>query len=155
MLSNWYLWAFCEGDTVAATFPPEGWMKPRRLPGMAVGLGVLMTAFLLLQGCGFGDLFRSAGLRDVVIQYEGDSIFAVGDSLPFAFTVSANGVTLTAPALTVESSDTTILTFTAGRDSLIGVSNGTVTLTARLIDPAFTDSMPTGAVRVRVRGGGP
>ena len=114
-----------------------------------------MTTFFVFEGCGFGDLFRAAGPRDVVIQYVGDSILAVGDSLPFAFTVFANGVPLPAPALTVESSDTTIVAFTAGRDSLIGVSTGGVTLTARLFDPAFTDSLPTRDVRVRVRGGGP
>ena len=130
-------------------------MNPRRLAGMAVRFGVLMTTLLSSEGCGFGDLLRPSGPRDVVIQYAGDSIFAVGDSLPFTFTVSANGVTLTHPALTVESSDTTVVAFTAGRDSLIGVSTGSVTLTARLFDPAFTDSEPTREVRVRVRGGGP
>lgn len=127
-------------------------MPPRRW-GHAVIIGVLATPVLGLAGCAFGDIFRPAGPHDVVISYTGDSAFFVGDSLPFAFTVSAGGVLIDNPDASVTSSDTTVFALTAGHDSLIGVSNGSATLTFRLNDPMFTDSVPTRDIRIRVRGG--
>jgi hypothetical protein len=129
-------------------------MMPHGQAGKAVGVGVCAILLLGLASCGFGDLFRAAGPRDVVITYSGGSVLSVGDSLPFTITVTANGVSLVDPAVTVESSDTLVLSLTASRDSLLALSTGTSTLTARLSDPAFTDSLPTLTVRIRVRGNG-
>lgn len=130
-------------------------MRPRHRLRTTLGIGFCAGILGGLSGCGFGDLFRPAGPRDVRLQYAGDSILAVGDSLPFVVTVSANGVPLQNPHLVVGTSDSTVLVLTPARDSLIALRTGTATLTAQLIDPAFTDSLPTLAVRFRVHGGGP
>ena len=128
-------------------------MKAKNLTSLAVCIGICTSGSLELQGCGLGDLFRAAGPRDVQIQFIGTSSLSVGDSLPFQFAVSANGITLADPDLTVESSDTLVVALTATRDSLLALRTGSVLVTAQLHDPEFTDSLPTLAVKIRVRGG--
>jgi hypothetical protein len=126
-------------------------MKPHCSPGTAVRIGVLATALLGLAGCGFGDLFRTAGPRTITIDYTGSSIIVIGSPAPFTFTVTADGVPVPNPRLSLESSDTSIFIINSTRDSLIPLQFGSATLTARLNDPAFTDSIPALDVHIRVR----
>lgn len=117
----------------------------------AVGRAALASALWGLAGCGFGDLFRTAGPRDVTIGYTGSSIIVIGSPAPFTITVTANGVPVSHPPLSLESSDTSIFIINPTRDSLIPLQFGSATLTARVNDPAFTDSMPALDVHIRVR----
>lgn len=128
-------------------------MQPRCRTATTVSRGVAASLLLGLAACSFGDLFRTAGPRSVAIAYSGDSVLFVGGTSGFSIVVTAGGVPIANPDLTLESSDTTIFTITAARDSLLAVGNGSARLTARLNDPAFTDSMPTLEVRIRVHGG--
>lgn len=126
-------------------------MKPHFRSHTAVGRAVLASALLGLAGCGFGDLFQAAGPRDVTITYAGSSIIVIGSPAPFTITVTANGAAVSNPRLSLESSDTSVFVINPTRDSLIPLQFGTATLTARVNDPAFTDSMPALDVHIRVR----
>lgn len=117
-----------------------------------VGIGVLLSTLLGLVACGFGDLFRAAGPRDVTITFAGDSVLFVGDTAAFSVGVTANGVPVQNPALILDSSDTTVFTLNAAGDSLRAIGNGTARLTVRLNDPVFTDSLPTLSIHIRVHG---
>ena len=128
-------------------------MKPLHRSGTAVGAGVLASAMIGLAACGFGNLFSSAGPRDVRITFVGDTSLFVGDTSAFSISVTADGVPIPSPSLSLVSSDTSIFTLNSGRDSLFAIGNGNAHLTAQLNDRAFTDSMPTISVRIKVRGG--
>lgn len=126
-------------------------MPPRRW-GRAVRMGVFASTLLGVAACSFGDLFRTAGPRAVSITFTGDTVLFVGDTATFAFAVTANGVPVSNPNLTIESSDTSIFRLNAARDSLFALGNGNARLTARLNDPIFTDSLPTASIRIRIHG---
>ena len=125
----------------------------QRQSGTTLGVGVLLSALLGLVGCGFGDLFRAAGPRDVSITFTGDSTIAVGTPSAFSVAVSANGATVVNPNLSIESSDTTVFGINATRDSLVALKSGNATLIIQLNDAVFTDSVPSIAVDIKVHGG--
>src|SRR5215472_6366796 len=136
----------------ATDFSPKERTMPPCLRAPAVKMSVFAGDILGLAACGFGDLFRTAGPRDVTITFVGDSSLFVGDTAAFTIVVTANGMPVANPNLTIASSDTTIFTINAARDSLRAIGNGNARLTARLNDSAFTDSLPTLSIRIRVRG---
>jgi hypothetical protein len=107
-----------------------------------------------ILGCGFGDLFRAAGPRNISLSYQGDSVIAIGDSTPFSILISADGAPVAGAVLSLSSSDTTVVTLSAMGDTIRGVGIGSARVTARLESPMFTDTLPTLHVRIRVRGGG-
>ena len=125
----------------------------QRQSGIPAGMGVLLLSTLLgLAACGFGDLFRAAGPRDVTITFAGDSVLFVGDTSAFSIGVTANGVPIPHPDLILDSSDTSVVNVNAGGDSLRAVGSGSARLTVRVNDPVFTDSLPTVSIRIRVHG---
>lgn len=110
----------------------------------ALGGGIVMVA------CGFGDLFRSPGVGDVVLTYTGPDVLRVGDRVPIAVTVTVGGASFSNPRLSVTSSDTTIVGLTPNGDTLVARSQGRDTLTITFITSILTDSLPTLLQPVRV-----
>jgi|SRR5437762_7962477 len=102
-------------------------------------------------GCGLSDVFSSAGLKSVVIGYQGDTLVAPGTTVPFTIIVLVDGELRPTPSFVVTSSDTTKLVVTPGQDSLRGVAIGWDTLTIRLVSSIFTDPAPTILQPIRVR----
>ncbi len=123
------------------------------LPARAVVLVALMAlGGVTAVGCGLTDVFSSAGLKSVVIAYEGDTILAPGTTVPFAITVSVGGTLQSTPRISVTPQDTSMLRVSPGMDSLTaGGSIGWDTLTIRLVSSIFTDSAPTIRQAIRVR----
>lgn len=102
-------------------------------------------------GCGLAEVFASTGLEPVVLAYQGDTVVALGTTVPFSVIVQAGGATLAQPNLVVTSSDDARLTVTPGQDSLRAVGLGKATLTIRLESSILTDSAPTLLQPIRVR----
>jgi len=50
-----------------------------------------------ILGCGFADLLRPGGPRNVVLSYQGDSVLDAGSSVPFTIDVSADAFPSPAP----------------------------------------------------------
>src|SRR2546425_4550217 len=122
---------------------------------MSYARAVTLFALLALGGatavgCGLSDVFSPAGLKSVVIAYQGDSTVAPGTTIPFAITVTVGGTLQPTPRISVTSQDTSSLRVTPGMDSLTGVTVGFDTLTIRLVSSIFTDSVPTIRQAIRV-----
>jgi hypothetical protein len=113
--------------------------RPTRLPGrLAVALATVATL-----GCGFSDIFASAGLRPVEIVYQGDTILGRDSTVPFNIVVVAGDEPLDRPHLEISSSDTSVFTLTASGDSIhAGARVTKAVLTVRLLSSILTDSTP-------------
>lgn len=103
-----------------------------------------------LFACGFADLFNSAQVGNVVLTYTGPTSLSVGDTAAVSVTVTLDGAVISNPRLAIVSSDPTILTLSAGADTLVAVSRGFDTLTIRLVGSIYTDSFPTIRERIHV-----
>ncbi|PYO34327.1 MAG: hypothetical protein DMD68_03700 [Gemmatimonadetes bacterium] len=114
-------------------------------------LALIALGGVTAVGCGLTDVFSPAGLKSIVVAYQGDSVVAPGATIPFTVTVRVGGALQPTPSLSVISIDTAILVVTVGQDSLRGVSIGWDTLTIRLVSSIFTDSAPTIRQAIRVR----
>lgn len=104
-----------------------------------------------MLACGFGDLFRSPGVGDVVLTYTGPDVLAVGERVPLAVTVTVGGASFSNPRLSITSSDTTIIALSPNGDTLVALSQGFDTLTIALVASILTDSLPTVLQQVHVR----
>ena len=102
-------------------------------------------------GCGLSDVFSSAGLKSVVIAYQGDTLVSPGTTIPFTITVTVGGTLQPTPRISVTPQDTLTLRVTPGMDSLSGVNIGWDTVTIRLVSSIFPDSAPTIRQAIRVR----
>jgi hypothetical protein len=103
-------------------------------------------------GCGLSDLFRPSGLARVTLTYpESDTVLTLGTTTRPAVAVRADDVAVPNPHLRFSSSDTTIVAVTAGADSLIARGLGGATITVVLLDPIFTDTLPTITQGVKVK----
>ncbi len=118
-----------------------------RLPHIAPALG----GGIVMLACGFGDLFRSPGVADVVLTYTGPQDLKVGERAPIAVTVTVGGASFSNPRLSITSSDTTIIALSPNRDTLVALSQGFDTLTITLVASILTDSFPTILQQVHVR----
>ena len=110
---------------------------------------------LAAGACGLPDVFRPAGLRNVVVHYAGDTILAVGERLAPVVVVEADGAPVPRPRLLFSSSDATVLALTPIGDTLVGCRTGTAVLTIRLVSSMAADSTPTSQDSISVTGGGP
>ncbi len=122
-------------------------MRPPR-SAVRLALGVVTGAVAL--ACGFADVFRPAGPEAVTITYVGDTILHRDSTVPFSVVVEAKGGPVSAPRLSLTSSDTSIFDLTAGQDSVWAKRNGTATLTIRVESSILTDSAPTLAQSLKV-----
>ena|SRR5712691_2133549 len=104
--------------------------------------------------CGLPDVFRPAGLKNVVVRYVGDTVLKVGMRVAPVVTVETDGATVPGPRLVFSSSDTTVLALTPVGDTLAACRPGGVLLTIRLISSMVTDSAPTAQDSIFVTGGG-
>jgi len=105
--------------------------------------------------CGLQDVFRPAGLKNVVVRYVGDTVLKVGMRVAPVVTVEADGAPVPNPRLVLSSSDTTVLALTSIGDTLVACRPGGALLTIRLISSMVTDSAPTAQDSIRVQGGSP
>jgi len=126
-------------------------MRPTRslAPLALAALGGLATG-----ACGLADVFRPAGLNDVVVTYCGDTLLAVGTREGVVVRVEANGATIPNPGLSVTSSDSTFLAVTPIGDTLVANKSGDVLLTIRLVSSMVTGTAPTDQDSIHIRGGG-
>ncbi len=109
---------------------------------------------LAAGACGFADVFRPAGLNDVVVTYCGDTVLAVGERKAAVVAVKANGATIQNPRLTFSSSDTTVLALTPIGDTLVARTVGHVLLTIQLVSSMVTSTAPSAQDSIRVKGKG-
>ena len=114
------------------------------------GIGVVATG-----SCGLPDVFRPAGLKDVVIRYVGDTALNTGQRVSPAVSVTAGGDAVLNPRLTFSSSDTTVLALIPIGDTLVACRTGRVQLTIRLVSSMIPDSAPSAQDSIRITGGGP
>jgi hypothetical protein len=137
------------------------------LPTTGIFRGVLMRPFRSLApvalaalggvatgACGLADVFRPAGLNDVIVTYCGDTLLAVGTREAAEVTVQANGTTILNPRLSLSSSDTTVLALTPIGDTLVALKTGGILLTVQLVSSMVTSTAPTAQDSIHVRGGG-
>ena len=119
---------------------------------------ILMAALcgVVTGGCGLLDVFRPAGLKDVLIAYVGDTLLSPGQRLAPAVSVTAEGAPVSNPPLAYTSSDTTILALTSVGDTLVACRTGHVLLTIQF---TLENSMVTGpgpsaqaSIRITSRG---
>ena len=120
-------------------------------PVLIAALGGVETG-----GCGLLDVFRPAGLKDVVIAYVGDTLLSPGQRLAPAVSVTADGAPVLNPPLSFSSSDTTVLALTSIGDTLVACRTGHVQLAIQF---ALANSMVTGpgpstqaSIRITTRG---
>jgi hypothetical protein len=109
---------------------------------------------LAAGACGFADVFRPAGLNDVVVTYCGDTLLAVGTRKVAVVAVEANGATIHNPRLSFSSSDTTVLALTPIGDTLVARTVGHVLLTIQLVSTMVTSTAPTARDSIHVKGKG-
>jgi hypothetical protein len=109
---------------------------------------------LAAGACGLSDVFRPAGLNDVVVTYCGDTLLKIGARSPAVVVVTANGTTIPNPRLSFSSSDTTVLALTPIGDTLVAQKMGGVLLTVQLVSSMVTSTVPTTGDSIHVRGGG-
>src|SRR5438876_1708951 len=95
-------------------------------------LALIALGGVTAVGCGLTDVFSPAGLKSIVVAYEGDSVVAPGATITFTVTVGVGGALQPTPSLSVISIDTAILIVTVGEDLICGGSCGGVTLTILL-----------------------
>jgi hypothetical protein len=109
---------------------------------------------LAAGACGLVDVFRPAGLNDVVVIYCGDTLLTLGAREAAVAVVEANGTTMPNPRLSFSSSDTTVLAVTPIGDTLVPRKTGNVSLTIQLVSSMVTGPAPTAQDSIHVRGGG-
>jgi len=126
-------------------------MRPTR---SLAPLALAALGGLAIGACGLADVFRPAGLNDVVVTYCGDTLLAVGNREAVVVRVEANGATIPNPRLSVSSSDSTFLALTPIGDTLVAKKSGDVLLTIRLVSSMVTGTAPTDQDSIHVRGGG-
>ncbi len=109
---------------------------------------------LVAGACGFEDVFRPAGLNDVIVTYCGDTVLAVGAREAAVVAVQVNGTTIPSPRLSFSSSDTTVLALTPIGDTIVARKTGGVLLTVQLVSSMITSTAPGAQDSIHVKGGG-
>jgi len=120
-------------------------------------IGSLASAAVaaLIGGCGFPDVFRGEGLKDVVITYLGATVLTTGDRVAVAVSVVADGEPLPDPRLRFSTSDNTVLALTPIGDTLVACHSGEAQLLTYFISSMVTDTAPTAVDTIRISGGPP
>ncbi|HVH08501.1 MAG TPA: hypothetical protein VM736_01790 [Gemmatimonadales bacterium] len=116
--------------------------------------GLAAFGGLTAGGCGLGEVFRPAGLKQVVLSYAGDTALKIGQRVPAVATLQAGGIPVSNPTLVFSSSDTTVVALTRDRDTLVACKVGGVQLTIRLLSSMVTDSVLSTQDSIHVTGGG-
>lgn len=108
------------GQTVDATRRATSWR--------------LVVVALLLSGaayaCVVSDAFTGPEAGRVELRFTGDTVLIVGDTAAFTFTVEIGGSSVANPRLSYTIDDSTVVSWTAARDSLIARRRGRTNLTA-------------------------
>ena len=110
---------------------------------------------LAAGACGLADVFRPAGLRDVVVSYLGATNLSVGTRIAPVVSVEVDGVPVPNPRLRFTSSDPTVLALTPIGDTLVACGVGQVLLTIGLVSSMVTDTVPSAQDSIKVTGGVP
>src|SRR5207249_8384373 len=80
-------------------------MRPTR---SLAPLALAALGGLAIGACGLADVFRPAGLKNVVVRYVGDTPLTVGVRLAPVVSVDADGVPVARRPLLVSASDATV-----------------------------------------------
>jgi len=105
--------------------------------------------------CGLADVFRPAGLNDVVVSYLGATDLSVGARIAPVVSVEVDGAIMPNPRLRFTSSDPTVLALTPIGDTLVACGIGQALLTIRFVSSMVTDTVPSAQDLIRVTGGPP
>lgn len=108
------------GQTVDATRRATSW----RLVVVALLLSAAAYA------CVVSDAFTGPEVARVELRFTGDTLLVVGDTAAFSFTVEIGGSPVANPRLSYTIDDSTVVSWTAARDSLIARRRGRTNLTA-------------------------
>src|SRR5207247_5807737 len=83
-------------------------------------LALTVTSGIAALACGLSDVFRSPGIEQVTLTYQGPICIPVDSTEPFRVVVEAGSVRLRQPRLGITSSDSSVVEVTPGLDSLRG-----------------------------------
>lgn len=83
-------------------------------------IATVLLASAALASCSFRDLFADAGPGDLEFVWVGDTVVTVGASTPFHVTLMVDGLPAPSPAVRIAIPDTTVITFGATADSIVG-----------------------------------
>jgi len=119
--------------------------------------GMALACALIPAGCAVFDALGPTGPRGVSFAFAGDTVLSVGQIVPVAVTVMAQGVPLTGQPLRYAiTPDSTRVTLNAAGDSLIGCRAGQATLLVQLLHSSSVGTAtPDTAIGLRVTGGNP
>lgn len=119
--------------------------------------GMALVCALIPAGCTVFDAFGPTGPRGISFTFAGDTVLNVGDVVPVAVTVVAQGVPLTGQPLRVAiTPDSTRVTLNATGDSLIGCRAGQAAMLVQLLHSSSVGTAtPDTAIVLRVTGGAP
>ncbi len=99
----------------------------------------LAVIALLLSGaafaCALSDALTGPKTAVVALQFTGDSVLVVGDTIAFGVTAEVDGTPLAAPRFRFTIEDTLVASRTASGDSIVGRRRGRTHLTASLTSP--------------------
>src|SRR3989442_15998921 len=105
-------------------------MRPTR---SLAPLALAVLGGLAIGACGLADVFRPAGLKNVVVRYVGGTAPTVGERLPPVVSVEAAGFPVARPPLLFSSSDATGAALTPIRHTLAPCRTGQALLTIPLV----------------------
>ncbi len=129
-------------------------MLKRRFRSLA-RLALAALGGVATGACGLLDVFRPAGLNDVVVRYVGSTTMRAGQRQAPVASVEAAGVPVPDPHLRFSSSDPTVLALTAVGDTLVACHSGAALLTIRVVTSMVSDSELTASDSIYVTGGPP
>jgi len=119
---------------------------------LVAGFAAGLLGSLAVGGCALTDVFDPPGpAADLVFVFSGDSVIAVGDTVPLVVVVHTAAGDLGAPRLRVTSLDPGLLQVNSRGDTLIGLGPGRALLDVQLMSSVITGAAPDTMHPIRVR----
>jgi hypothetical protein len=132
---------------------PDTWCRMSSLRrGVIRRLSIIALA-LASGGCVLGDLFQPDGRQPITLTYDGPVFLSTGCARPFAVIVHVGGTVVRNAWVSLGLAPESTLVITPRRDSLLGLSQGKVTLTARFESSMLVDSAVTMEQEIHVTSG--
>ena len=122
---------------------PDNWCRMSSLRRSVVRRLSIVALVLASGGCVLGDLFQPDRLQPITLTYDGPLWLPQGCTRPFAVIVHVGGTVVRNARVSLGLSPDSVAAFTLNRDSLTGLSQGKVWLTARFESSMLVDSAVT------------